>query len=83
MSGPEFSPPEVRRDLSALQFRVEPFTETHLPLVAAFSEEYWSRPRTPSYYRWRYLESQPFSRMFLALTDAECLGMVFAFRKPY
>jgi hypothetical protein len=74
---------ERGRDLSSLQFRVLPFAEEHLPLVRAFSERYWNRPRTDSFYRWRYVESLPFSRMFLALTDAECLGMVFAFRKIY
>jgi len=77
------SPTENRRDLRALEFRVEPFTADRLPLVAAFSERYWTRPRTPAFYRWRYVDSQPFGRMFLALTADECLGMVFGLRKPY
>jgi hypothetical protein len=74
---------EAGRDLGALEFRVEPFTPRHLPLVAAFSERYWSRPRTEAYYDWRYLQSQPFSRLFVAVTPDQCLGMVFAFRKTY
>jgi hypothetical protein len=75
--------PDTPRDLSALQFRVVPFTAELLPLVQAFSEAYWARPRTSAFYRWRYLESLPFSRMYLAVTEDECLGMVFAFRKTY
>jgi len=74
---------EPKQDITALNIRVEAFTEAHLPLVQTFSERYWSRPRTEAFYRWRYLESLPFSRMFLARTDDECLGMVFAFEKRY
>src|ERR1700694_2669644 len=74
---------EVRHDNRAPLFRVEPFTPAHLPLVAAFSEKYWSRPRTASFYHWRYVDSQPYSKMLLALTDEECLGMVFGLRKTY
>jgi hypothetical protein len=69
--------------VSSLQFRVEAFAAHHLPAVAKFSERYWTRPRTESFYRWRYLESLPFSRLFIAMTDDECLGMVFALRKSY
>lgn len=72
-----------RGDVSSLQFRVERFAEPHLPLVAAFSEAYWSRPRTQAFYRWRYLDSMPFSRLFLARTDDQVLGMTCALRKPY
>lgn len=75
--------PEARPDISTLQFRVEAFTEEHLPLVATFSERYWDRPRSPSFYHWRYVECLPFSRLFLARTENECLGMVFALRKSY
>jgi hypothetical protein len=82
-SVPAPSETDAKRDLTSLNIRVEPFTEEHLPLVQAFSERYWSRPRTAAFYRWRYLESLPFSRMFLARTDDECLGMVYAFEKRY
>jgi len=75
--------PETAYDLRSLTFRVESFADDHLPLVARFSERYWLRPRTAAYYRWRYLDAEPFSRHFLALTDDECLGMVFALRKQY
>ena len=51
--------------------------------MRGFSERYWSRPRTAAYYDWRYLRPQPFSRMFLAVRDGECLGMVFALLKQY
>lgn len=74
---------EVRRDNPAPDFRVETFTPAHLPLVAEFSKKYWSRPQTASFYRWRYVDSQPYSKMILALTDEECLGMVFGLRKTY
>ena len=77
------SPSELRPDISSLTFRVEPFAEHHLPIVARFSERYWSRPRTESFYRWRYLESLPFSAMFVAKTDSECLGLICALRKHY
>jgi hypothetical protein len=77
------SPAEPRRDVSALEFRVEPFAKHHLPLVAAFSERYWSRPREQAFYRWRYLDPLPFSRLFLALNDNECFGMVFGLQKSY
>jgi hypothetical protein len=52
-------------------------------MVAAFSERYFDRPDTKAFYDWRYLEAQPFSRLSLALTADECLGMVAALRKPY
>jgi hypothetical protein len=71
------------RDLANLQFRVEPFSEQHLPLVKRFSARYWNRPRTGEFYDWRYLRARGISRMFLAVTDDECLGMVFALRKTY
>jgi hypothetical protein len=74
---------DTKRDIASLQIRVESFGEEHLPLVQTFSERYWSRPRTASFYRWRYVESLPFSRMFIARTDDECLGMVYAFKKSY
>jgi hypothetical protein len=60
-----------------------PFSPGLLPAVQDFCERYWSRPRTEAYYDWRYLRAQPFSRMFLALRDGECLGMLYALRKPY
>lgn len=63
--------------------RVVPFAPDLLPAVRGFSERYWSRPRSAAYYDWRYLHSQPFSRMFVALQDDECLGMLFALLKQY
>jgi hypothetical protein len=74
---------ESPRDLVSTDIRVEAFETDHLPLVAAFCETYWKRPRNESYYSWRYLDSRPFSRMFLARTADQCLGMLYAFRKPY
>jgi hypothetical protein len=62
---------------------IVPFAPEGLPLVRGFAARYWSRPRTDAYYSWRYLESQPFSRMFLAVQEEECLGMVYALRKAY
>jgi len=69
--------------VSDLDFRVERFSERHLPLVARFSEQHWGRPRTHAYYQWRYLESLPFSNTFVAVADHECLGLVCALRKNY
>jgi len=63
--------------------RIVPFAPDLLPAVQGFCERYWSRPRTKAYYDWRYLRSQPFSRMFLALQNDDCLGMLFALRKQY
>ena len=63
--------------------QIVPFSPGLLPSVQGFSERYWARPRTAAYYDWRYMRAQPFSRMFLALRDEECLGMLFALRKPY
>ena len=63
--------------------RIVPFAPHLLPAVRGFSERYWSRPRSDAYYDWRYLRSQPFSRMFLALQNDECLGMLFALLKRY
>jgi hypothetical protein len=77
------SPPEARGGSAPLEFHVEPFAPARLPMVAAFCERYFRRPRTRAYYEWRYLESQPFSRLCLALTADDCLGMVAAFRKTY
>lgn len=66
-----------------MDIAVVPFTPAHLPLVARFSERYWTRPRTEAFYRWRYLNSQPFSRMVVAIGGGECVGMVSALRKDY
>jgi hypothetical protein len=63
--------------------QIVPFSPELLPLVRGFSERYWSRPHSDAYYEWRYLRPQPFSRMFLAVQDDRCLGMLFALRKPY
>jgi hypothetical protein len=63
--------------------RIVPFAPDLLPAVQGFCERYWTRPRTEGYYDWRYLKSQPFSRMFLALQNDDCLGMLFALRKQY
>jgi hypothetical protein len=63
--------------------RIVPFAPDLLPSVRGFCERYWSRPRTEAYYDWRYLRSQPFGRMFLALQGEDCLGMLFALRKQY
>ena len=63
--------------------RIVLFAPDLLPAVRGFSERYWSRPRSDAYYDWRYLRSQPFSRMFVALQNDECLGMLFALLKPY
>jgi hypothetical protein len=63
--------------------RIVPFAPQLLQAVRGFSERYWSRPRSDAYYDWRYLRSQPFSRMFLALQNDECLGMLFALLKRY
>jgi len=81
----EGSLPEGPRDLRKLQIRVERFEERHLPLVVTFSQRYsaFVRPSTAAFYRWLYLESQPHSRVYLALSGDECLAMVYALRKPY
>jgi hypothetical protein len=71
------------RQVAEQPVRIERFAEAHLPLVAAFSEQYWSRPRTEAFYRWRYVESQALSTLYVALTDSACLGMVSALRKTY
>ncbi len=63
--------------------QIVPFTPELLPLVRDFSERYWTRPRSDAYYEWRYLRSQPFSRMFLAVLGGQCLGLLSALRKPY
>jgi hypothetical protein len=84
--GPALLPTETRtvmpmdRDRPA---RIVPFAPDLLPAVRRFSERYWSRPRSDAYYDWRYLRSQPFSRMFLALQDDECLGLLSALLKQY
>jgi len=72
-----------RRNLQGLQVRVEPFQEHHLPLIATFWQRVFPRPQTSSFYRWLYVDSQPFGRVFLALSGEECLGLVHALRKPY
>lgn len=74
---------EAARDLSSLQFRVEGFAASHLPLVAAFSRRYWTRPQTESFFNWRYLDALPLGAMFVAVTDDECLGQICSLRKQY
>src|SRR5262249_40297000 len=76
-------PTDSVADRSALDFRVERFSDEHLEAVTAFSERYWSRPRTASFYQWRYVDSRPFLRMYIALAGSECLGMISALQKTY
>ncbi len=88
MNEPEEKTPRVEgRDAVPMDrerpARVVPFAPDLLPAVRGFGERYWSRPRTEAYYDWRYLQSQPHSRMFVAMQDDDCLGMLFALRKRY
>lgn len=62
---------------------VVPYDDELLPAIRAFSESYWSRPRADAYYDWRYRRPRAFSRMLVALSDQECVGMLFALRKPW
>lgn len=62
---------------------VVPFEPGLLGPLRAFSESYWSRPRTDAYYEWRYLEPLPFSRMFMAMRGEECVGTLCALRKTW
>ena len=62
---------------------IETFEPAMLPLVRGFSERYWNRPTTDAYYDWRYIRSLPFGHMFVALRGNECVGTLFALRKPY
>ncbi len=66
-----------------MDIQVVPFAPEHIDMVAQFSQRYWSRPRTESFYKWRYLDPASFSRMFLAIRGRECVGMLFALRKRY
>lgn len=64
--------------------RVVAFCPEHLEAVARFSEHYWTRPRSASYYRWRYIDSLPFMQMVIALDDQDtCVATVSALRKTY
>jgi hypothetical protein len=64
---------------------IVPFSPALLPLVAGFSSRYWggSRPADPRYHRWRYIESQEFSRLWVAVAGDACVGTLCALRKPY
>ena len=62
---------------------IVPFRPELLGPVRAFSDGYWSRPREDPYFRWRYLEAPASSRLFLAMQDGHCLGMLFALQKTY
>lgn len=62
---------------------VVPFEPGLMRPLRAFSESYWARPRTDAYYEWRYLQPQPFSRMFVAMRGEECIGTLFALRKTW
>lgn len=68
---------------SETRIDVVPFEPELLPPVRAFSERYWSRPRTDDYYDWRYLRPRAFSRMFVAMRGSECVGTLFALRKTW
>src|SRR5438477_6189454 len=62
---------------------IVPFELRHLPAVRLFSQKNWRRPRHDAYFDWRYIEAAPFSRLFLALREEACVGMLFALRKRY
>jgi hypothetical protein len=54
----------------------------HMPALRRFAERVWKRPRSESFYRWRYA-SLPLHRHWLALRDGEVLAMESAFQRPY
>lgn len=62
---------------------VVPFEPALLGPLRAFSESYWSRPRSDAYYDWRYLESLSFTRGFLAMRGEQCVGTLSALRKTW
>lgn len=66
----------------ATRTEIVSFRPDHLDVVARFSEQVWSRPRSLVYLRWRYLE-HPDHHAYLALRAGQCLAMVSAFRRPY
>lgn len=53
-----------------------------LPALRRFAERVWTRPRSDSFYRWRY-EGLPLHRAWLAVRDGEVLAMECAFERPY
>jgi hypothetical protein len=61
---------------------IEPLTEALLPSYREFAERVWNRPRTESYYQWRYRDA-PGQLTFVAHQNGICLGSVSAFRRPY
>lgn len=62
---------------------IVPFEPSLLGPLRAFSESYWTRPRSDAYYEWRYLAPLPFSRGFLAMRGGECVGTLSALRKTW
>ena len=59
------------------------FSDELLPALVAFSEVTWVRPRTRSFYDWRYRACDGFHRAFMAMRGSECMATVSAFCKPY
>lgn len=77
------TPAPVPKGFDSTTVRVERFGANDLPLIEGFSRRYWSRPTSAAFYRWRYLDSHPFSETVLAIGGDRCLGTLSAFRKDY
>lgn len=58
-------------------------TPEWMPALRRFAERVWKRPRSDSFYRWRYEESASFHDVRLAIRDGECLAMEAAIRRPW
>ncbi len=58
------------------------FGREHLDAVGRFSARTWSRPSSPEFLRWRYLEP-PGQRGWVALRDGECVATLFALERRY
>ncbi|RIL01576.1 MAG: hypothetical protein DCC71_17495, partial [Proteobacteria bacterium] len=61
---------------------IVPLTPELTGPLRRFAERVWTRPRSDSFYRWRY-EELPLHRTWLALRDGEVLAMECAFARPY
>ena len=61
---------------------IVPLSPALMGALRRFAERVWTRPRSESYYRWRY-ESLPMHKAWVAVRDGEILAMEAALARPY
>ncbi|MBX3173930.1 MAG: hypothetical protein KF709_05925 [Gemmatimonadaceae bacterium] len=69
-------------EASSRSLRVVRLDDRSREAAIAFARSAWDRPCSDTYFDWRYRQDAP-QEAALAMNGDECVGGVFAFRRPY